>query len=215
LKTLNSASTTDFTEFEEATCTEEHGCKRRVGAPSQFTDSPLPAFQAAAIGCNDTSEGEWIDLGTPLYAYGAEILPNSIYDVYITTDGGTFALVGTVTTGKLGDAVPPFGGESQPNFLDIDAIVGKFRDLGSAPSNVYARTQPNVLNRDAYTNFLDISVAVEELRNIPYHFVGPCPCPPLVTCGPGTCATNGCTAYGGRCNVDTGYCEDDCGRCLP
>lgn len=211
LATLDSTSDT-FSAFEAGTCTGDPAqCMRWLGAPAEFSDSPSPSFAAAATSCDPPTGGS-ATFGSAFYAYGAEILPSSTYDVHMTVDGTNFTYAGTVTTGKFGDVAAPFGGEGEPSFLDISAMVAKFIGATGAPSKVFSKLARNVPLFETVVSFADISRALDGFRDTAYSSPGPCPCPSEVACGPGNCAEDDCLP-GEYCNILTGKCEDVCGRC--
>jgi hypothetical protein len=86
-----------------------------------------------------------------------------------------------VSTSKWGDLVgdcgvtpctPPDG---VVDFVDISAVVDKFKDLPGAPRKARADLSPDYL--DKVIDFDDISSVVDAFRGFPYPFDGPDMCP--------------------------------------
>ena len=145
-----------------------------------------------------------------------------------------------VTTARSGDIAAAFNPPStttQPDALDLTALVNKFKDVVGSESKVITQLQPNALDPNADINALDIVASVDAVKGLAYPFSGPCPCPSLVTCNAASCTGNAdcngglCvkTCLGGAnggepCNNNThcpggvcgpGSCRDACGRCTP
>jgi hypothetical protein len=227
---------------------EANSCARWVGKPGTFLenqDSPGGAtYRASRLQC------------TPFYydwkpevlitVFGAEITPSSEYSVQVYAkdcDGSedTCDCVSasvTMYTRRYGDTGPNFTPPStstQPDALDIAAVVNKIKDLSGALGKAITQTQPNLPELNTNVSALDIAVVVDAVRQVKYGSSGPCVCPSTVTCG-GSCT--GCagmcvkTCTGGtndgqpclnnsHCpptgvgTCGAGFCRDKCGRCKP
>jgi len=79
----------------------------------------------------------------------------------------------TVETATWGDIVSPFG---TVNFLDISALVDKFKGLPSAPSKLRSLLRGNIPPVGEAVNFLDISLCVDAFKGLPYAHSGPTSC---------------------------------------
>jgi len=117
-----------------------------------------------------------------LHLFGQAVVPGSTYNVRMCdASGDDCSNPLLVATAKWGDVVRPFGGGSQPNFGDVNAIVQKFTSLPSAPSMPRADlvgTQPpgtpNTPNQSA--NFADVSADVAAFSGFAYPYTVPaCP----------------------------------------
>jgi len=79
-----------------------------------------------------------------------------------------------VAIGKWGDVIRAFGGGSQPNFGDVNAVVQKFSNLASAPSMPRADlvgAQP-----PGTSNIPNQSANLSAFSGFPYPFTVPsCP----------------------------------------
>lgn len=158
---------------------------RWAGSPQAYPDDPNlgSTFPAAVLQCDPTFVN-W-DTDEPSYLIGVEVVPNSVYrlqavDVTCQADlanESCYSSALEVVTDQWGDVVSPFGGESQPNFGDITAIVDKFKDLASAISKTRAQLQPNLVNPLIAVNFADIAAAVEAFKGSAYSYAGPVSCP--------------------------------------
>jgi len=159
-----------------------------AGDEGNVSDPPGGPLRGAQVQCStdfDCAVGHacaqvW-NAGT-LYLYGTPIVPNAGYEVRMCdAGGGNCSAPLLVATGKWGDVIRGFGGGSQPNFGDVNAIVQKFSNLASAPSMPRADLvgtgnpgQPSIPNQVA--NFADISNDVSAFSGFPYPFTVPaCP----------------------------------------
>lgn len=196
------------------------GDTRWVGPPQQFTDATDPPidYWAASTSCTPDCR-DWGSLGL-IYVYGAEILPSAQYEIQAVncacddTFEMNFAEGLVVTTGRWADVTEPFsevGGVPQPNFIDINAVVGKYKGLLTAVFQGQAQLHGNALDPAAFVSFLDISDTVNAYKGFAYPFHGPCPCPSAVACGQ-TCSLS-IDCLQGACVG--GECRDECGRCAP
>ncbi len=241
----------DFSAFEAGpTCTDPADCVRWVGPPVnslESQDNPLRGgFRAARLQC---TPHYYVWSSEPLvHINGAEILASSSYEmenVSISCAGieGSCVIVSTpliMTTSRSGDVSSPFNPPSpttQPDGLDVSALVNKFKSLPGAATKGIMQLQPNVPDLNADVGALDIVACVDAFKGAAYAYSGPCVCPSTVTCdadacaSPATCSGGMCvkTCTGGfdagqPCNNNThcpggscgtGFCRDRCGRCKP
>jgi len=194
-------------------------------APEEDSTQPGMTFAAAPLQCDPYAHA-WSAEGV-ISAYGAELMPGSVYDVQragascadLLTNEACWSAPLTITTAKYGDVWPVYDWENispQPDFNDIAAVVQKFLAAGpaSAPIKAVAQLQPNCVFPDRAIDFRDIAAAVEAFLGTPYastHY-GPCTCPSAVTCGASAC-TSDLQCGDGLCVND--FCTDPCGRCTP
>lgn len=193
---------------------------RWVGPPQLLTDATLPSYDywAAPVSCAPDCR-DWGAMGL-LYVYGAEVLPSSRYEIQAVNCACDDAFEMNysdgieVATGRWGDVTEPFsevGGPKQPNFIDIGAVVNKYKQLGSAVFKGQAVLEPNAPDPTAAITFRDISATVAAYKGIAYPLHGPCLCPSAVSCGQ-TCSLH---ADCGEGVCLSGECRDDCARCAP
>ena len=155
-----------------------------VDVPEEFADEGLGTFIAAELQCDMPDAVDWsaFDL---VSVYGAEIVPGSAYHVQRASagcptsldDDACFSEALVVTTGKWGDVAAPFGGDSQPDFTDIAALVDKFESMETAPPKARAQLQPNEVRPGAAVDFLDIAACIEAFTGAAYPYPGPLSCP--------------------------------------
>jgi len=151
-----------------------------------YADAPLVSnegppggtFKSAKLACGTGSLRDWGAEGL-VHLWGPIIVPGGTYHVRACAGVGVSCseppLI--VNTAKYGDCVPLTGGASQPNFIDISAVVTKFQGVSpSAISKTRAQMQPKTLNLAVNVNFLDISDVVNAFKGFPYPYAGdPCP----------------------------------------
>ncbi len=242
----------DFSAYEAgASCTDPAGCQRWVGPPGVFLesqDSPLVGnFKAARLQCTAYYHA-WGEVGS-FHIVGGEVDPSSTYqienlDVSCAGDEADCILVSPpllVTTARYGDVAAPFNPPSistQPDGLDVAALVAKFKGLPGSLSKAQTQLQPNLPDLNADVSALDIVACVEGFKGLAYSQSGPCPCPSLEICNSRPCTSAAqcggdtcvriCEGGGGNdgmpCISDThcpggscgaGACRDRCGRCTP
>jgi len=247
----------NFSAFEfGTTCADPSGCVRWVGAPSRFLESQsdpnVGNFLAAHLQCTPHYQ-DWSVEGA-FYITGAEIVASSQYDVqaYGASCAGAEGSCLNIspplrlTTARAGDVAAPFNppaASTQPDALDVTALVNKFKNVAGAAPKAVAQLQPNLPELNADVSALDIVACVDAVKELPYALSGPCPCPSPVACGevacpagPATCVTafgagamcvktciggdnaedpciNNTHCPGGDCGDP--YCRDACGRCSP
>jgi len=199
------------------------GQYRWVGAPLAYVDSTTfgTTFFAAPLSCDPVCL-DWSDFAV-IQVYGAEILPNSSYEVQAVDctcdmqDESIYSPALAIASAQWADVTLPFKGTgemvSQPDFNDISALVSKFLDEPTALSKARAQLLPNVVRPSLPIDFNDISAAVSAFLGGPYPNSGPCTCPSSVACGATACTSEGDCTAGGLC-IDNA-CTDACGRCTP
>jgi len=193
-----------------------------VDAPDENAVFPGLTFTAAPLSCEPFAT-DW-SLEGVVAVHGAEIAPNSTYEI-TRADAGCPALLGedcwsdplSVTTARFGDVMPPFAPEpSQPDFRDIEGMVGKFLSTGESPFKPVCQLQPRLVNPQAPIDFRDINASVSAFLGTSFDAAvglsGGCTCPSSVTCNATVCAA-GDDCPGGTCVQ--GFCADACGRCAP
>jgi len=198
-----------------------------LGATSVVADEdsgdPTRTIVVAPLRCTPYVH-DWASEGV-VSAYGAEIMPESVYEVQrsyagcpnLAADEDCWSTPITVETGTWGDVTSPFAGDSvapQPDFNDVAALVQKFLSAPGAPIKPVAQLQPNVVFPNRAIDFKDIATVVASFVGTPYSVInhGPCPCPSSVTCGATACTADS-VCGGGYCIGGT--CRDACGRCEP
>jgi len=200
------------------------GVSSWVGPPAVYDDpsvaDPERTIQVSRLQC-DPYFMVWDDVGE-LHVIGAEIIPESEYAVQVVLDSceaylaeeGVYSQPLSLTTGLWGDVTEvfsPAGGPTQPDFIDIAAIVEQFVAGPHAIGKPLAQLQPNLPHVERSVDFRDISAAVSAFVGVPYGFGGPCGCPSVVPCNQMTCTSD--TDCDGVICLE-GYCRDACGRCI-
>jgi hypothetical protein len=241
----------DFSGYEfGATCTDAGGCVRWVGTVGDYYEHQdrrsLGGFRGARLQCTP-HYADWA-LDGPFYIAGAEIVPSSMYVVEqlaascagLEDTCGDLVQSWSLATTRHGDVVGLFNPPSttsQPDALDVAALVNHFRHLPGAPHKPSAQLQPNLPELNLNVSALDIAIGVDAFRGNPYALSGPCPCPSTVLCAAIPCTTAG-SCSGGLCVrscvggsagglpclsdahcpsgvCGSGFCRDRCGRCSP
>ncbi len=244
-------SAPDFSPFEfGASCTDPGGCVRWVGPVSTYLESQdtpgIGSFRAARLQCTPLYR-DWSSEGF-FHITAAEIAPSSTIDVEnvgascMTMEDTCldYSLSLRINSSRWGDVAAAFNPPSpttQPDGLDVSAMVNKFKNLVGAASKIQTQLQPNLVELNADLNALDISLCVDAFKGMAYPFLGPCPCPSAIICNStpctsaaqcsgGTCVKtcngglndtypciNNMHCPGGACG--SGSCRDACGRCTP
>jgi len=175
----------DFSGFE--------GEDRWLGPPANYPEAAEnpggPQFTAALLRCTPHYRSDWDSFGL-VHVLGAEIMPSSEYLVHAVEEGtGVVATSGlSISTPRWGDVVDEFCEPgncptTQPDFVDISAIVDKFKSVASAPIRPRAQLQPRVPATNLSVDFLDISSCVDAFKGLAFpHIWGPCSCPSSETC---------------------------------
>jgi len=146
-----------------------------AGPEQSIPNSPNPALRGAPVQCTVTPNAQNWTAGA-LHLFGSIIVPGSTYNVRMCdTTGGNCSDPLLVATAKWGDVIRGFGGGSQPNFGDVNAVVQKFSNLAAAPSTArsdlvgpQAPGTPNTPNQA--TNFSDVSNDVSAFSGFPYPY---------------------------------------------
>ena len=142
-----------------------------------------------------------------IYFYGSPVVPCSVYEVSHCNDPlneDSCSDLVLIFTSRMADAWPPFApAPGQPSFTDINTHVNKYKGIPFTPGNPPLGGAPewhtlekgNVVGdydvsvADRKVGFLDIGVAVEGYKGIPYKEPGPCnPGTALDDCG-NACST--------------------------
>lgn len=154
-----------------------------VGEPSLVVVGPGVGseFLISNLACIPVFR-DWSDIST-LHITGPEIIPSTTYHVQhvyepcYAPEGTVASAPLVVTTPRWGDIVAPFNPPSlttQPDFVDVSAVVDRFRSAPSSPDLTRADLEPQTPNQDV--NFSDISAVIDAFKGLAYPFAGPCPC---------------------------------------
>jgi len=169
------------------------GEDRWVGAPAEYAESAEnpggPKFNAALLQCTPRYRADWHTFGT-IYMAGAEVRPSSSYEVHTVAQSSSLASIAGISmvTKRWGDMVADFCDSSacpttQPDFMDISAVVDKFKSVPTAPIRARAQLQPRVPDLTSSVSFLDISSCVDDFKGLAYPAAwGPCPCLSTAVC---------------------------------
>lgn len=119
-----------------------------------------------------------------ILTYGAEIIPDSMYNVQVLGGAclqgvpGDYSSGLVVRTQRWGDVIEPFHSSSggQPSFIDIAAIVNTFKAIPGAPSRPQSLLQGDVPFVESPVSFREISVCVGAFKGVAFSYVGPGPC---------------------------------------
>jgi hypothetical protein len=171
-----------FTSFE--------GQVRWVGPPTQYmesTSNTAPVFFASSLQCTPHYQ-DWGTVGL-LHVTGSAVVPSSTYVVQmvnIACDAGAevnYSEALTLSTSRWGDVQEPFNpptSAAQPDFVDIYALVNKFRSALGAPIKARALLAGIDANGNVDLapdlNFTHISACVDAFRGKPYPYAGPESC---------------------------------------
>jgi len=179
----------DFSSYE--------GEVRWVGPPvelPEFSEVGPPFAEPTWMGAALQCEPYYADWGSGLLlnVYGAEILPDSTYDVQAILevcadrldDETRYSSPVPIATARWGDIAPLYAGGNnppQPDFVDISSEVTKFVG-GLDPTKVQALLRFNVPPVNDSIDFRDIANCVSGFVGDPYPYDGPCTCPSSATC---------------------------------
>ncbi len=201
-----------------------NGVSRWVGPPETYRDAsmayPERTIQVSRLQC-DPYFMVWDDVGE-MHVIGAEVIPESEYAVQTVlsscdahlAEESVYSPPLQLTTGLWGDVTELFstpGGPTQPDFIDIAAVVQQFVAGLLAIGKPRTQLQPNLPHVEWQVDFRDIGHAVGAFIGTPYSYLGPCACPSVVPCNQTTCTSD---IYCGGAICLEGYCRDDCGRCI-
>ncbi len=147
---------------------------------------PAPTFLGARLRCTPHYM-DWAALGV-FHVFDDEIVPGAVYEVQAIIEGCLITFEPNFsdplyarTSVVWGDLTRNFNGsewtapDGGTDFLDITAIVDKFRNLPTSPSKVRADLAED--GPDALIDFRDISFCVEAFRGFAYPFAVPDDCP--------------------------------------
>ena len=160
------------------------GVQMWVDAPFEIAETvtPLTVSTVARLTC-EPLYFDWSSVGL-LQVFDDEIVPWAAYEIQAVDANcdpqveSNFSAGLLLTTAHWGDVVAPFNPpdpRTQPDFIDISALVDKFRNLPGAPLRAQVDLEPEV--PDQIIDFLDITAVVNAFRGLGYPFAGPCPCP--------------------------------------
>lgn len=116
---------------------------------------------------------------TELHVYGAEVVPDSTYQVFGLSEFCLSTNSLEVTTGTWGDVVDPFstpGGPTQPTIADVLALVDKWLG-GSDPKKAIAQLQPQIPDPSLSVGIADVLRDVDAWLGSAYQFAVPDACP--------------------------------------
>ncbi len=160
------------------------GPVRDVSELSGRTDSISRTFRAATLQC-DPSYGNWKALGS-VYVSHEMIIPDGIYEVQAVKAGCgqatelNFSEPLTLHTSAWGDVAGRFENATwtSPNrrvdvLVDVVAVLEKFSNAPGAPAK--ARTDLYPATPDRQITILDVMMAIEAFRGMPYPFSPPEP----------------------------------------
>ncbi len=244
----------DFSAFEWTACSAagesvppdamgQGCCSRWVGPPGTFLESQDDAsrgsYRAARLQCTPFYF-DWITetANSPINVVGAEIAPSSTFSVQTygsscqgSEDTCLAVSAGmTMSTLRSGDITQPHDTWCacfQPDGLDVNAVVVKFKNLPGAAKKYVARIESNAPDPNTDVSALDIIACLEAFKGYAYPFSGPCPCPSTVPCNVTSCGTAAdCTAAHGAGATCVRTCTDGpnqalacitpshCGQCV-
>lgn len=160
-----------------------NGQSQWVGASTTYAENPTGTFIAAPLGCAPHF-ASWTT-SPAVHVYGPAVVPMSAYEIQAVdrscestlADEGCYSSPLLVQTCEWADVVSPFGGASQPNFGDVNALVEKFKSVPTSIPRVRAQLRPNVVIPGNNVSFLDVSLAVGAFQGQTYPFAGPSACP--------------------------------------
>ena len=167
-----------------------NGEVRWLGPPvevSAGSGANPPTFMASQLQCTPFFT-DWSAVG-PVYVTGDALLPNSNYVVQVLhqncapqqNDESKYSLPLSMDTALWGDIVAPRGTwdavNNQPNFSDINAVVGAFSGGSGAVHKTQAQLQPDIPQPGNNISFADINVDVGAFQGAAFPFAGPSTCP--------------------------------------
>ncbi len=161
-----------------------------VPEPSGCSDLDVcptsPFFQAARLGC-EPYYADWSDLGT-IDIYDGAIVPGATFEVRAITEGcdlgnpDKYSDPLTITMSRVGDVVgdcgvtPCTAPQGVVDFVDISALVEKFKNTPSAPR----KARSDIIHSDVAQplpdhkiDFVDISYCVDAFRSLASPLPGP------------------------------------------
>ena len=170
----------DFSSFE--------GQVRWLGPPADFPErgQGTGTFTGAALQCTPFF-ADWGSLGV-VQVVGEAILPSSEYvlrqaPIECRDDLGNelcYAPSVTLRTARWGDVAEPFARfdqPAQPDMGDLAAIIDTFRGLFDSLSKTRTQLRGNTVDAAHGVNFVDVTLAADAIRRLPYPYPGPQSCP--------------------------------------
>lgn len=188
LSSMQHPNPANLPQFPPQSFAEFEGKIRWVGPPGlcQETEAPPTTFNCASLQC----EPNFADYGSVglLHVAGTEVIPSSMYLVQslaFTCEGDhenctAVSTSRTLRTARWGDVVAPFQNPSpaalsQPDIVDVTAVIDKFRGVPTA--SITARTDlgPDLPNRAV--NIADVANCVDAFKGFAYLYNGILDCP--------------------------------------
>lgn len=170
----------DFSRFE--------GQFRWLGPSGGFAErgQPPSTFAGAELRCTPYF-ADWGSLGV-VQVFGDAILPSSEYilqqvPIECQNDLGNeqcYTQPVTLRTARWGDVAEPFARSdqpAQPDMGDIAAIIDTFLGLTDSLSKTRTQIRGNVVEAVYSVSFVDVTLAADALRGLPYPYPGPQSCP--------------------------------------
>lgn len=148
------------------------------------SDATPPTFMAAGLTCEPVFL-DWGGVGT-VHVSDTVIVPGGVYDVQAVdfacgvSAEEFYSDALPISTSRWGDltgdcstspCTPPDG---RVDFVDIAAVVDKYRNLPSAPAKTRADVAPSV--PDLKVDMVDVSQVLDAFRGNPYPFAVPTAC---------------------------------------
>lgn len=161
------------------------GTRMWVDSPLDVVESPNPPtfFRHARLTCAPVYL-DWGALGT-IQVSDDEIVSGALYEiqaVHQPCDPGVESNFTTPlqvrTVARWADVTGPFNPPStttQPDIIDVSALVDKFKNALGAVTKARADLNPDVPDQEI--DFADITLAVDAFRGLLYPFDGPSGCP--------------------------------------
>ncbi len=163
------------------------GFVRWAGPPNTFPDTaPGSTFTAASLQCTPHYR-DWGSLGV-VELYGDTVIPSSVYIIrqvpticeVSPNDPACFGPGQSVHTGQWGDAAAPFARSdqaSQPDAVDLAEIIDAFKGVIDATPKALTQLRGATPNPSAAVNFIDVRLAADAVRGMPYPYPVPPACP--------------------------------------
>jgi hypothetical protein len=145
-----------------------------AGPTNSITNTPNPALLGSGLQCNPGTPHSQVWPAGNLHLHGNAIRPEASYSIEICDAAGANCSTPlAVDTALWGDVTAPFfpGSPNEPSFADISACVDKFKNLASAPDQVFTDLGgAGTASLDFGTNFADIGADVDAFKNVPYPY---------------------------------------------
>ena len=163
----------DFSAFE--------GQQRWLGPPVQQVEASgdPTTFWAATLQCTPYYM-DWTTVGA-IHIVGSEVVPSSTLNVStfgsncVNREATCTNISGPLelATARWADVAAPFGapgGPAEPDFDDVSALVGKFKNQPGALSKTRTKLQPAIPDMGSDVDFSDITMCVDAFKGMPYPF---------------------------------------------